>query len=59
LDDSDAGAFNTLGLLLRRTGDIAGSKQAFAKAAALRAAENARKQKELEQGMAKVRGASK
>lgn len=49
LDEQDAGAFNTLGLLLRKKGDIAGAQQAFDKAAAIRASENARKQKALGQ----------
>ncbi len=53
LDATDAGAFNTLGLLLKRKGDAEGSKEAFAKAAALRQSEADAKRKHLEQGTAK------
>jgi Flp pilus assembly protein TadD len=53
LDPTDAGAFNTLGLLLKRKGDLEGSKQAFAKAAELRQSENEQKRKHLEQGIAR------
>ena len=47
LDDKDAGAFNTLGLLLKHKGDAAGAKEAFDRAAALREAENDAKRKRL------------
>jgi Tfp pilus assembly protein PilF len=54
LDDKDAGAFNTLGLLLKRKGDEAGAKEAFARAAALRQAENEEKQNKLKRGAASL-----
>jgi Flp pilus assembly protein TadD len=54
LDDKDAGAFNTLGLLLKRKGDEAGAKEAFARAAALRQAENEEKQNKLKRGAARL-----
>ena len=47
LDDKDAGAFNTLGLLLKRKGDEAGAKEAFARAAELRLATEQEKEKKL------------
>jgi Flp pilus assembly protein TadD len=56
LDDQDAGAFNTLGLLLKRKGDESGAKEAFARAAALRQAEAEEKQKKLRQGAAEIKG---
>jgi Flp pilus assembly protein TadD len=54
LNDSDAGAFNTLGLLLKRKGDSAGAKEAFAKAAALRQAEADKKAKARHDGAARI-----
>jgi Flp pilus assembly protein TadD len=50
LDNTDAGAFNNLGLLLRRKGDLEGAKQAFDKAAAIRKAEAEQKEKNLRRG---------
>jgi Flp pilus assembly protein TadD len=58
LDDQDAGAFNTLGLLLKRKGDEAGAEKAFARAAVLRAEQDQAKQKKLRQGAAKINPAS-
>jgi Flp pilus assembly protein TadD len=57
LDDKDAGAFNTLGLLLKRKGDENGAKEAFARAATLREQESQDKQNKLNRGAAQVRGA--
>ncbi|MDQ2713269.1 MAG: hypothetical protein M3Y24_13745, partial [Acidobacteriota bacterium] len=54
LDAADAGAFSTLGLLLRRKGDAAGAKQAFDKAAELRASEAQAKERSLRQGAARA-----
>ena len=54
LDGADAGAFNTLALLLKRTGDAEGAKEAFAKAAALRKAEADEKAKALRDGSARI-----
>jgi Flp pilus assembly protein TadD len=47
LDGLNAGAWNNLGLLLRRTGDKPGSDAAFAKAAEIRKAEELEKEKAL------------
>jgi Flp pilus assembly protein TadD len=47
LDALNAGAWNNLGLLLRRDGDTAGSAEAFAKAAEIRKAEEREKEKRL------------
>jgi Flp pilus assembly protein TadD len=53
LDDQNAAAWNNLGLLLRRKGDKAGADAAFARAAALRQAEEAAKEQKLQQGAKK------
>ena len=50
LDDKNAGAYNNLGLLLRRKGDAGGAKEAFTKAAEIRQAEADEKAKKLGQG---------
>jgi Flp pilus assembly protein TadD len=54
IDPTDAGAFNTLGLLLRKKGDAAGAKQAFDKAAELRANEETAKERSLRRGAARA-----
>ena len=54
IDPTDAGAFNTLGLLLKRKGDAAGAQRAFDKAAELRASEARSKEKSLRQGAARA-----
>jgi Flp pilus assembly protein TadD len=51
LDATNAGAYNSLGLLLRKKGNTEEAKQAFAKAAELRRGEQEKKQKSLQQGM--------
>ena len=53
LDDLNAAAWNNLGLLLRRKGDKAAAEEAFAKAAAIRKAEEEEKEKKLQQGVKK------
>jgi Flp pilus assembly protein TadD len=50
LDATDAGTFNNLGLLLKKKGDTEGANVAFAKAAAIRKADEERKEKNLRSG---------
>jgi Flp pilus assembly protein TadD len=54
LDNNDAGAFNTLGLLLKKKGDAQGAQEAFDKAAEIRAAEEQAKEKSLRRGATQV-----
>jgi Flp pilus assembly protein TadD len=51
LDNTNAGAYNSLGLLLRRKGKTDEAKQAFDKAAELRRLQQEKKEKSLRQGM--------
>lgn len=57
LDDQNAAAWNNLALL-RRKGDIAGSDEAFAKAADLRKQEEDKKEKHLQKASAHPAAAS-